>query len=145
MFCFRHNLPIPLIFAAQRRDAIVSFISQLLFGIRRAGIFMLTPVQIRRKTCPELKCVSRRINLGSGPLLPTQTRPFGLRSVKAKHHGGKKESSLKKLYVGNLPFQASEEQLNALFDADGRYRGKCHVGARPFFGTTTRLRIRRGQ
>jgi len=32
---------------------------------------------------------------------------------------GQKESALKKLYVGNLPFQATEEQITALFTQTG--------------------------
>ena len=77
-------------------------------------------MQIWSKIRPELKRISRRIDLGPGPL-PADLDPAlfspGYRGV---HTATTRRSlALKKLYIGNLPFQATEEQVSALFSQTG--------------------------
>src|SRR5277367_5771410 len=59
---------------------------------------------------PDLKRVSCRIASGICPRPPVPWVPFATT---------RRSLSLKKLYVGNLPFQATEEQLNSLFTQTG--------------------------
>lgn len=67
----------------------------------------------------ELKRVSRRTDPGSGPLLPTSNPPLHSRPRGHLSPTAKRSPALKKLYVGNLPFQATEEQVSSLFSQTG--------------------------
>jgi len=60
-----------------------------------------------------------------GPMPPISTlllfSPGTVSCHKPRPEGG---LALKKLYVGNLPFQATEEQVTTLFTQTGRHRGR---------------------
>src|SRR3984957_18158832 len=76
-------------------------------------------MRIWGKMSRELKTVSRRINLGSGPLRHALVPAFHAQYRGANSYTDRRSPSLKRLYVGNLPFQATEEQLTALFTQTG--------------------------
>jgi hypothetical protein len=82
-------------------------------------MFMLTDLQIWRKICSELKCVSYRIVLGPGPCRQSRSRLLQSSVSWIRISTAKRSLALKKLYVGNLPFQATEEQLTTLFSQTG--------------------------
>jgi cold-inducible RNA-binding protein len=82
-------------------------------------MFMLTEFQIWSKICAELKCVSHRILFGFTPTPSTDPAFFSPRSSGSVFAMAKRSLALKKLYVGNLPFQATEEQLTTLFSQTG--------------------------
>jgi hypothetical protein len=67
---------------------------------------------------PEQKCVSGRFVPG-----PRRIPDFGPIRFGSRFRGhcaaARRSVALKKLYVGNLPFQASEEQVSALFSQTG--------------------------
>jgi uncharacterized membrane protein YgcG len=96
-----------------------SLFASFYFTDSYTNIFLLTTVRIWSKIRPELKCVSRRIIPGAGPLPPIVTLPLQSGSRGLQYSTTRRSLALKKLYVGNLPFQATEEQVSALFTQTG--------------------------
>ena len=52
---------------------------------------------------------------------------------------------MKKLYVGNLPFQATEEDVGNWFTRSRSDSCECYAGARPLFRAAARFRLRRSE
>jgi len=81
---------------------------------------LLTPVDFWSKIRPELKRVVQCADLGPGPALPGLDPALFSPGFRAVHFPTARRSlALKKLYIGNLPFQATEEQVTALFTQTG--------------------------
>ncbi len=51
---------------------------------------------------------------------------------------------MKKLYVGNLSFKATEEQVQSLFSEIGVQPDSLTLAARSFYGAAARVRVCRG-
>jgi hypothetical protein len=80
-------------------------------------MFMLTEFGIWRKIWSELKCASHRTFPGPGHSPRSRLLQSPVPWVRIAT--AKRSLALKKLYVGNLPFQATEEQLTTLFSQTG--------------------------
>ncbi len=63
--------------------------------------------------------VSRRSSLASFGLPAISILPFSLEPFAGPSASGKRSQLVKKLYVGNLPFQATEEELGTWFAQAG--------------------------
>ncbi len=82
-------------------------------------MFLLTDVKIWSKIRPELKCASRWIVPGPFHVPGFDPAVFSPPVPCVRFATARRSLALKKLYVGNLPFQATEEQITTLFSQTG--------------------------